>query len=97
MTKKPTLSEQVKALTAEVEQLRSRGWQPIETAPKDGTVVDLYTATGYRFCDYRFDKDFYYPAWSEARSAHRGWRDRPFLHDRQITHWMPRVAPPEPT
>lgn len=60
------------------------GWQPIETAPRDGTFIDIWTASGTRLTDCRYDVDG--AAWNlYAR-----------YEARQIpTHWMPIPAGPE--
>lgn len=67
------------------------GWQTIETAPKDGTAIDLWESfsngDGVRWCDY---------AWI---SGFNSWVDtnRPF--ERQFvdaSHWMPTPNPPHP-
>jgi hypothetical protein len=77
---------------------RGREWQPIETAPRDGTFVDLWfphngeTLQSRRVADCRwlkikaFEADSLY-AWF-AQSGGRAFRmDGP-------THWMPLPEPP---
>lgn len=54
-------------------------WQPIETAPKDGTTVLAY-CPGNRF--QKFLTDYY----SEHQGG--GWLFQP-------THWMPLPEPPQ--
>lgn len=67
-----------KRLTEEVERLRGEGWQPIETAPMDGTSV-----LGYREGYKRIMVWWYYNnRWSCDASYHAGPWDPP-------THWMP--------
>lgn len=81
-------------------------WQPIETAPKDGTAIDLWVAdrrlpNGYVIpakripnCSYRE------PQWNGDRP---GWTwhessdecDSELNADYTPTHWMPLPAPPE--
>ena len=74
-------------------------WQPIETAPKDGTVIDVWLG-GISESDRKFYCDgdtFRSPAWA--------WREGKFrplggLNITQVvfvqpTHWMPLPAPPE--
>jgi hypothetical protein len=82
----------------------SRRWQPIETAPLDGTLVDLWAYRGElgmsgirpaeRYADCRFAKNSYgTEPYGEPR-----WQG---LNDRYITvtptHWMPLPAPPSST
>ena len=67
-------------------------WQPIETAPKDGTPLLLasrsdvgpnYTAVGVWDCD-------------SAEEGGQCWRDRIFDADQLApTHWMPLPDPPK--
>ena len=61
-------------------------WQPIETAPKDGTKVDLW-ASGERLTDFYFDG----AEWvNDAVSMyHMG------LYPWDITHWQPLPDPPD--
>lgn len=67
-------------------------WQPIETAPKDGT--EIFTA---KMKPERFGSYFY-----AVRSKWRGseWvmdlGDRWSPFDPDPTHWMPLPAPPTP-
>ena len=69
-------------------QMCDREWSPISTAPKDGTVIDLWWQTAWdeRFrvpdCEYRDEK-----YWID---------DSGNLIDADfITHWMPRPPPPK--
>jgi hypothetical protein len=75
-------------------ELPPTGWQPIETAPQDGTRILLWRA-GHVICG-RFDPD--------RRAA----KPRPYwTHDAEFllgkldaratapTHWQPLPAPPE--
>jgi hypothetical protein len=64
-------------------------WQPIATAPKDGTIVDLWSpGDGGRLTNYRrvrLSKTniFYEPVFSG------------FAVVRDATHWMPLPEPPK--
>lgn len=69
--------------------LRGR-WQPIETAPKDGTQIDLWSPEHGRLADYfrvNWAKGniFYDPVHSGVTCV------------RDATHWMPPPAKPEAT
>lgn len=72
-------------------------WQPIDTAPRDGTVVLVYpptfTSNGQTCSAARFDDDRYSqrprPCWKRDDAIHiTTSRDKP------PTHWMPMPAPP---
>jgi hypothetical protein len=58
-------------------------WQPIETAPKDGTPVDLWTAEDGRFAD---------ACWNSTRRRWETQWER--LANSVPTHWMPLPPPP---
>lgn len=65
-------------------------WQPIETAPKDGTeilVADYRVAGGFMNVVAYTDEDF-----------PNVWETQEFLayHHEAFTHWMPLPKPPEP-
>lgn len=62
-------------------------WEPIETAPKDGTWVLLR---------WRWTLDGGLPA--IVGRWHNGWRDDDgrSYSDSNFTYWMPLPAPPEP-
>jgi hypothetical protein len=75
-------------------------WQPIETAPKDGTFhtrglwVTSFRGTPHERTDWQQfngiiddDGDFVDPDWDECF----GWNAEDY------THWMPLPPPPEPT
>jgi hypothetical protein len=72
--------------------LAAIGWQPIETAPKDGTIVDLWGP--------KFNRD---GIWNgECRYAScrwsNGWQNAywcPLDKKSQPTHWMPLPAAPQ--
>lgn len=71
-------------------------WQPIETAPKDGTAILVYPATwGSQSASIA--------TWNDDRQSKK---PRPFWsrqdsisitlsRDKPPTHWMPLPAPPE--
>lgn len=67
-------------------------WQPIETAPKDGTRIDVWA--------YWAEGD----NWSRSADAYWSVEDQDWMLDRwlagqyvtppKITHWMPLPEPP---
>lgn len=64
-------------------------WQPIETAPTDGTEFDVWVpsdAGGYRVTNLHLRGDRGY-LWDQGLSIAR--------IARWPTHWMPLPAPPE--
>jgi hypothetical protein len=78
---------------------RSEGWQPIETAPKDGTRVDLCAKSWLPAFDRFESKRFPDCVWMKGdpmcnRSPY--WLN--LAKDWHPTHWMPLPAlPPEPS
>ena len=68
-------------------------WQPIETAPKDGTEVLLYFSDGRILIgDYVVTEQLRHgkTAWKNE-----GWRTFfGLVHDNKPTHWMPLPEPP---
>jgi len=53
-------------------------WQPLETAPRDGTLVDLWHKNGFRVTEVWWADD----VWSCV------------MDDDSFTHWMPIAAAP---
>lgn len=87
-------------------------WQPIETAPKDGTDVWLYSTVGdrskdgptvgswTRVVDYASE---YHATTGEylgqsVKNAWEGWmsHDGGFTDEHPPTHWQPLIIPPPP-
>ena len=65
-------------------------WQPIDTAPRDGTRVLLTIQYGVR---QRLEIGY----WGRGLSRETGsWRFHRVHNDDRPTHWMPLPAPPEP-
>ena len=77
-------------MSTTVSDTNTATWQPIETAPKDGQWLILYTLIGGVQCGYwggtYFGRD---PDWIQY--AHRG--DLEPI-DGVPTHWMPLPEPP---
>lgn len=69
-----------------------RRWKPIETAPTDGTPVDLWIeredGTGFRATDAIFCDVWVIPV-NETGDAREGYSGK-----RKVTHWM--LIPPGP-
>lgn len=63
-------------------------WMPIETAPKDGTVIDLWDAAyEYRICDCQWIMQSTEGYWVR--------RDGHCAEIEVVTHWMPLPEPPK--
>ena len=56
-------------------------WQPIETAPRDGTLVDLWHKDGFRMTEVWWEQT------DECWSCVMG--------DESFTHWMQLPEPPK--
>lgn len=66
-------------------------WQPIESAPKDGTPVILGTSEpGFYPRSAWFSQEF--DEWVVRENIERG--EATFINFRNITHWMPLPNPP---
>lgn len=58
-------------------------WEPIETAPKDGTAIVSYTAAGLlRIIHWQDDRGSFGPGWCY------GYGNSPMI-DKPVTHWFP--------
>jgi hypothetical protein len=77
-------------------------WRLIDTAPKDGTEFDAWTAygDGYRITNVRWVvrwvRDRWVEVWQHIRDDgfdNQDWGDVQEI----ITHWMPLPEPPELT
>ena len=72
-------------------------WQPIETAPKDGTIVFLFSNGETVRGSFRVDDGFTghdFPEWLDDSFDDwtTGYSARPLTP----THWMPLPNPPSP-
>lgn len=63
----------------------NKEWQPIETAPKDFTVLILFERGDYESFDEIFIGYWKRHMWVHQEDDHRGAKP---------THWMPLPAPP---
>lgn len=64
------------------------GWQPIETAPKDGTVFLAKEGNNYYGCSfYYYDEDEHKTFWSS-------YCGQPVAYSPEPTKWMPLFAGP---
>lgn len=84
---------------AELDRLHAlTAWQPIETAPKDGTNIRAY---GTRHGSWGYSEDELVSIDAAWHGTGRRWidvRDQAFIQRRFTpTHWMPLPTPPERT
>jgi len=81
------------------EAVEVQGWQPIETAPKDGyTAIDIWSARGIRHTNAAWDVVEYTPALSSEPNKY-GWTNAnghgSIEGASPFTHWMPLPAAPD--
>ena len=77
-----SLRSELAALKAENESLKRDQWQPIETAPKDGTV--------FLVCR----KHATHPLMVRYESSYDWFANYDGEHVYDLTHWMPLPKPP---
>lgn len=68
-------------------------WQPIETAPKDGTEILAFGRAEYERTLYAKG---HHVCWWEGQQETGYWSGRDGDCDYRITHWMPLPPPPNP-
>ncbi len=61
-------------------------WRPIETAPKDGTFVDLWAGDRIHDCFWCSKRGLWVQFQDDSYQAE--------LREEPITHWLPLPAPP---
>lgn len=75
-----------------MEREACNGWKPIDTAPKDGSFVDLWHKSGTRYANCRwFTNSLGYTCW-HIQPGGRAYNAGP---DTEYTHWMPLPSPPQ--
>lgn len=74
--------------------MRLDGWQPIETAPKDGTLVNIRSEKTTGMQPFWWDaKRKQWATWVFAVTRRvEAWWDET---EQPVTHWMPLSPPPE--
>lgn len=65
-------------------------WQPVESAPKDGTLILAFLPESalMKIVFARWDDEF--ACWYDDKG------ESAFPIDVEVTHWMPLPEPPEP-
>ena len=80
----------LRASLAAAEQERDAArWQPIETAPRDGTLIDLWAGERIANCAWNVPSK----CWGERIGVGSGWKYWAVVLD--PTHWMPLPAAPD--
>jgi len=80
-------AKEINRLLEEITCLRAAtAWQPIETAPRDGTTVLLWLVDGQMMIDGEYAIQGFHSA--------RAWRTE-FHVTAEPTHWQPLPTPPE--
>ena len=80
-------AKEINRLLEEITRLRAAtAWQPIETAPRDGTTVLLWLVDGQMMIDGEYAIQGFHSA--------RAWRTE-FHVTAEPTHWQPLPTPPE--
>ena len=80
------VSSPIKELRSEIERLKAGGWQPIETAPKDGTWILVYTPENEEFKGGHSVATWAMNTWIYDGMCPEEWPP---------THWMPLPQPPQ--
>ena len=97
LAKQAEIDELRTAVESLAKDAEARGWQPIETAPKDGTAVMVYPGTwsGRSASIAKWESDKYAkkprPYWSRDDDFGRV----TFSREHPPTHWMPLPPPPD--
>lgn len=68
-------------------------WQPIETAPRDGTKILLITGMGIQIARWFASRGEYGPGWCVGATIVHPTRDA-IVNTSTVTHWMPLPEPP---
>ena len=84
----PELEEACRAVEAAVRAKMGVGWQPISTAPKDGTRVMVWMDDKYASNRHAFAKLWFY------EDGRLGGGAEGYNGDWGISHWMPLPPPP---
>lgn len=83
---------ELSTLTTALENARKDAWQPIETAPKDGSTVLLHSP------DVKHEGGVMLGYWTDFGDGDPNWTaiQTEYPIDAEVTHWMPLPEPPTP-
>lgn len=70
-------------------------WQPIESAPKDGTVLILYSSQGMEMGSWKKDENYRDQPAKWFSEEGDDWSTGYYYCPMDPTHWMPLPAPPK--
>lgn len=76
-------------MKAALEAAEKTAWQPIETAPKDGTGILLFNPYEDAWIAVGRHMDHIHP------DFHYGWNVDHWIDDSKTTHWRPLPAAPQ--
>jgi hypothetical protein len=98
------LMREAKSITAALDGMMVQGWQGIESAPRDGTAIDLWCGNSefpYRVTDVQWrepsESEWWVHGGEGMKTADAQWIDPcgwPMSGDEAPTHWMPLPTPP---
>lgn len=74
-----------------IAQLQGGEWQPLRTAPRDGSKIDVWTEGGFRYIDVFWYEGAGYPG---GAFVYYDSNLRDLMDVDDATHWMPPPAPP---
>jgi hypothetical protein len=76
-----------------IEYTRAQNWLPIETAPKDGTHIDVWHKSGFRVSDVTYIDN---KTHSHAVPEFKAFANSNSMYGiNSLTHWMPLPTPPK--
>jgi hypothetical protein len=67
-------------------------WRPLETAPRDGSRLDVWTENGIRYIDVFWHQG---PEFPRGAFVFYDSQLRDYIDVDDATHWMPPPAPPD--
>lgn len=101
--RKDAVDKRWECMKENAELKKQNEWQPIETAPKDGTSVLVHS---YKWIEptmmYYSSEEYFEEEYGDSEYMESGWYvshgmdfDQPDEYTREPTHWMPLPTPPK--